>query len=71
MRFRSKLLQPPSSDSEATVSKICTVYRKPGGHIEGEEDLAEILVKLGTPAKPAFKLEFAAAVRILGKLINI
>jgi hypothetical protein len=35
--------QPPSDDSEPTLTKIYDVYRTPAGHIEGEEDIAEIL----------------------------
>ena len=39
MRFRSELLQPqpPSNDSEATLTKIYDVYRAPDGHIAGDE----------------------------------
>ena len=36
MRFRSKLLQPPST-SEPMLTKIRDVYMTPDGRVEGED----------------------------------
>lgn len=43
MRFRSELLQPPSDDSVATLTKIYDVYRSPDGHIAADKDDEDIL----------------------------
>lgn len=44
MRFRSELLQPPKSESEATLTRIYDVYMTPDGRVEGEGDeLGDIL----------------------------
>jgi len=45
MRFRSKLLQPPSAP-EPTLTKIHDVYMTPDGRVESkEDDLVETLVR--------------------------
>ena len=56
MRFRSKLLHPPSAP-EPTLTKIRDVYMIPDGRIEGKEDDlvetlerdAEVLQRLRSP----------------------
>ena len=56
MRFRSKLLQPPSA-AEPTLTKIHPVYMTPDGRVESKEDDlvetlerdAEVLQRLRSP----------------------
>jgi len=49
MRFRSELLQPPTDDSEATITRIHEVYRTPEGTIEGEDESIAELLERGRP----------------------